>query len=1499
MEFVCPNDPTVWDGKGFTQCFENMVLGFGANMVTVSAVLILGLTQRSSGKNRDVRVDHLKLVCLQIVSAFGVILGLYEIYLLVKNNLEGHISESHYWFYRCSQLSSWMVLLLASKLEHWFYVFCNPILCFWWIVKPLLEIPHLLWSLSSLEVITCFKESSSLLAEFVFGLLVIVIRLMHAPSYKRKVDSIEDPLLSCNTETKGQTECLDGKSVSCWQLLMFKFVNMMMDIGVTRQLDFQDLVPLPCELKPSLCHTALLDCWKAEMNKHYSDPSLFRAMYHAYGWPYLRLGLLKALNDGVGFIGPLLLNKLIRFLQQGSGSMDGYILAVSLGFTSIIKSFLDTQYSFRLMKLKLMMRSSIMTLIYHKCLHISLAECSTFSEGEVQTFMSVDADRTVNLSNSIHDAWSLPLQIGVALFLLYTQVSFAFISGLTITVLLIPVNKWISTLIASATEKMMKQKDERIRSAGELLTYIRTLKMYSWELLFTQRLMERRKMEVKHLSTRKYLDAWCVFFWATTPTLFSLFTFGVFVLMGHPLDAATVFTCVALFNTLISPLNSFPWVINGLIDVSHMILSFIFLVCMNFPHFNVALMQNLLQAIISTRRLSRFLSCPEKSSEIKRASIWELQGHDPLPCFLRNLTCSKEHAAILFKDASSVWSSSSKVEKSTVLNNISVEIPNGLFVAVIGEVGSGKSSLLCSVLGEMRLIQGFILSHGSIAYVPQVPWILSGSVRDNILLGDNFDTIRYREVLQACALDVDISLMTGGDLAYIGEKGVNLSGGQRSRLALARAVYSDSDVYLLDDILSAVDSQVASWILHRTILGPLMNRKTRILCTHNPQAISAADMILIMDKGHIKWVGNLSSFIESPHSKISLPKDSDFSSLQLLLKERKGSASDEIMFMPSVDNELIAASVDANKSADMEESRKEGRVELAVYKSYAKFASWPVVILICISASFMQASRNGNDLWLSHWVDATAGTEHTRFYLLVLSIFGFMNSLFTLARAFSFSYGGLRAAVEVHAELLSKLVNAPVYFFDQNPSGRILNRLSSDLYAIDDSLPFILNILLANFFSLLGIAVVLSYSQIIFLLLLVPLSYIYRKLQFYYRCTSRELRRLDSVSRSPIYSSFTETLDGSCTIRAFKKEEIFMARFLEHVRLYQQTSYSEQTASLWLSLRLQLLAASIILFIGVMAVIGSRHDFPLSLGTPGLVGLALSYAAPIVSLLSSFLTSFTETEKEMVSVERVVEYMDIPQERLQASQALLPDWPMQGQIEFEHVTLRYKPSLPAALHDLSFSIASGMQVGIVGRTGAGKSSILNALFRLTPICNGRILVDGLDIADIAARELRGRFAVVPQSPFLFEGSLRENLDPSCMTPDFKIWEVLEKCHIKEEVETAGGLDIIVKENGTSFSVGQRQLICLARAIIKSSKVLCLDECTANVDTQTALILQRTISNECKGTTVVTIAHRISTVLNMDLILVLDHGILVEQGNPRDLVKDECSRFSSFVKASTM
>ncbi|ANM61736.1 multidrug resistance-associated protein 11 [Arabidopsis thaliana] len=1325
----------------------------------------------------------------------------------------------------------WIAVILSLKFACCAcHVFTSQILCFWWIFRFLTDALHL-------NMIFTLQEICLIMLDIAFGISINVLRIKQAHP---KIIPLEDPLIEDDDDQK-RIE----KNGSWWDLFTFGYIGSIMKHGSVKQLELENLLTLPPEMDPFTCCENLLRCWQLQECNNYSTPSLIWSIYGVYGWPYFRLGLLKVFNDCIGFAGPLLLNRLIKYLEKGSGSSVGYTLAISLGFISIFKSFLDTQYTFRLSKLKLKLRSSIMSVIYRKCLWVNTANRSGFSEGEIQTFMSVDADRIVNLCNSLHDLWSLPLQIGIALYLLYTQVKFAFLSGLAITILLIPVNKWISVLIASATEKMMKLKDERIRKTGELLTNIRTLKMYGWDNWFADWLKETRATEVTHLATRKYLDAWCVFFWATTPTLFSLCTFGLFALMGHQLDAATVFTCLALFNSLISPLNSFPWVINGLID-----------------------------AFISTRRVSKFLCCLEHSRDFSIDSGF-----------------TSEDLAVCVEDASCTWSSNVEEDYNLTIKQVSLRVPKGSFVAVIGEVGSGKTSLLNSLLGEMRCVHGSILLNGSVAYVPQVPWLLSGTVRENILFGKPFDSKRYFETLSACALDVDISLMVGGDMACIGDKGLNLSGGQRARFALARAVYHGSDMYLLDDVLSAVDSQVGCWILQRALLGPLLNKKTRVMCTHNIQAISCADMIVVMDKGKVNWSGSVTDMPKSISPTFSLTNEFDMSSPNHLTKRKETLSIKE----DGVD-EISEAAADIVKL----EERKEGRVEMMVYRNYAVFSGWFITIVILVSAVLMQGSRNGNDLWLSYWVDKTGkGVSHysTSFYLMVLCIFCIINSILTLVRAFSFAFGGLKAAVHVHNALISKLINAPTQFFDQTPSGRILNRFSSDLYTIDDSLPFILNILLANFVGLLGIIVVLSYVQVLFLLLLLPFWYIYSKLQVFYRSTSRELRRLDSVSRSPIYASFTETLDGSSTIRAFKSEEHFVGRFIEHLTLYQRTSYSEIIASLWLSLRLQLLGSMIVLFVAVMAVLGSGGNFPISFGTPGLVGLALSYAAPLVSLLGSLLTSFTETEKEMVSVERVLQYMDVPQEEVSGPQSLSDKWPVHGLVEFHNVTMRYISTLPPALTQISFTIQGGMHVGVIGRTGAGKSSILNALFRLTPVCSGEILVDGKNISHLPIRELRSCLAVVPQSPFLFQGSLRDNLDPLGLSEDWRIWEILDKCKVKAAVESVGGLDSYVKESGCSFSVGQRQLLCLARALLKSSKILCLDECTANIDVHTASLLHNTISSECKGVTVITIAHRISTVVDLDSILILDRGILVEQGKPQHLLQDDSSTFSSFVRAS--
>uniref|UniRef100_A0A0E0HPZ4 ABC transporter C family member 13 n=1 Tax=Oryza nivara TaxID=4536 RepID=A0A0E0HPZ4_ORYNI len=1237
MDFVCPGDPAAWDGRRFTPCFSDLVLGLSGNVVAAGAAVVLFISRRNARRTENVRMGFLEKWFVFGVPGFAACLSFLEIVMLIKNKIEGKDVVNYESFFRSSQFLVWMVVGLVSVHGPWF-VFYNPIMCFCWILKILLEIPHLQYKLTVLKAVLYFKEIISFSMAIVFGLFVVVSTVVDQPHNKREMNSIEDPLVPDDEKAEAEVTNLENNQ-SIWELLTFKFVNPMMDIGITRQLDFTDLLELPVELRAASSYEKLLSSWTVEHQCHHADSSLLRAMSNAYGWTYLRLGLLKVINDSIGFVSPLLLNKFIKFLQQGSGGADGYILAISLGLTSIIKSFLDSQYSFRLAKLKLMLRSSIMGIIYRK--------------------------------------------IGVALYLLYTQVNYAFLSGLAITVILIPVNKWISTRIAHATEKMMKHKDERISCAGELLAHIRTVKMYSWERLFTQRLVERRELEVKHLA---------------------------------------VFTCVALFNTLISPLNSFPWVINGMID-----------------------------AVISSRRLSKYLSSPEKRSSAIPASA-DLLKH-------RNTETNVNAMAVILRNVCCSWSSSSIVESSMILRDVSLELQKGIFVAIIGEV----------------------------------PWILSGSLRDNILLGEEFDPRRYEEVIHACTLDVDISAMVGGDMSHIGEKGLNLSGGQRARLALARALYHDSDVYLFDDVLSSVDSQVASYILEKAIMGPKMKRKTRILSTHNLQAISAADMIVVMANGLVKWFGTLDSFLATPYSTLSKPESSRVISSTFSEKNKGVSVAHESETNGLIDNDSVVDHEEQREQNSVE-ARKEGMVELSVYKKYAAFTGWSIAFLICLSVFLMQASRNGNDLWLTYWVDTSTASSRTIFYLTILAAFGALNSFFTLGRAFSFAYGGLCAAIQIHADLLNNLIGAPVSFFDQNPSGRILNRLSSDLYAIDDSLPFILNIFVANFFSLLGTLVVISYSQVSFLLILVPLWLIYRNVQ---------------------------------------------------------------------------------------------------------VGLALSYAAPVVSLLNGFLTTFTETEKEMISVERVVEYVGIPQEELHGSESPHSGWPTEGNIEFEHVTLRYKEDLPPALNDVSFFISSGMQVGIIGRTGAGKSSILNALLRLAPICNGRILVDDFDVAKLAVRDLRGHFAVVPQSPFLFDGSLRENLDPFNRTTDLRIWEALDKCHMKTEIESIGGLDIHVKESGASFSVGQRQLLCLARAILKSSKILCLDECTANVDNQTASLLQNTISAECKGMTVLTIAHRISTVMKMDSILVLDQGKLVEEGNPEVLVDDKFSRFSRFAKASNM
>lgn len=1419
-------------------------------------------------------------LCVELLPAMAVILTLLQSFQFFLYGYGRKGSSTHAWLYLSSQSLAWV---LSCWILHYQYeaVMANySVLRIWWFLRSFFHILFLhttiiltkvVWSPDFVEELLLFTIS------LIFGSLV----LFKGWKLSKFLDARHGGLATL-TDSLLQIELQDdvelhSRGYSIWELLLFTWVTPLMDLGTNRQLEYDDLFTLPRDMDPKVCCKWLWKTW-ADEQKHEGGKSFLRAIYHAYRWPYLGIGILKILNDTLGFAGPLLLNAIVENMQDGSEKSlhFGYWCALSMGVVSGLRAFLGTQYTFLVSKLKLQLRASIITLVYRKALCVSLSERSCFSNGEIQTLMSVDAERTVNLCASLHELWSLPLQMAAALSLLYMQVKFAFFAGLAVILLLIPVNKWIATRISTASQLMMKAKDERVRKMGEVLTYIRTIKMYTWEHVFSKRVMGSRNEEVKYLGVRKYLDAWCVYFWATTPTLFSLFTFGLYSLLGYKVDAAIVFTSLALFNMLISPLNSFPWVVNGLIEAS-----------------------------VSLGRLCRFLSCPEIHSE------WTLEkgtednlANDPVQAEELNAY------SLCVQNADFAWYGGKPEKLVPVLSDIMLSVSQGSLVVVLGEVGSGKSSLLQALLGEMIKMQGNIFWQGCFGYVSQIPWIQSGTIRDNILFGKPYHKERYTSVLSACALDVDIERMAGNDLCMVGEHGFNLSGGQRARLALARAIYQDCDILLLDDPLSSVDAHVASWLLEHAIRGPLISNRTVILATYNAQALALADTVILLEGGNIRWSGNISDFNsyfaqEGTRDLVVRRELIDHyisSNSKLKVASPKDVTSEHEGIESTYEKGEIALSFQETPIPLVEEeARVQGTVRAKVYGIYAAFIGGPVLAIILISTSLMQIARNGNDIWLSVWVDKTSldGINHhsTYFYLEVLLFFAVANSSFTLARAFSFAYGGLEAAFKVHEALLSQIIYAPVYFFDQNPKGRILNRFSSDQYAIDDSLPFIANILLANFFSLMGIVIVLCFVQWTFLIILVPLSYIYISLQKYYRSTSRELRRLDSTSRSPVYSSFTEALDGAPTIRAFKSQHVFSAKNEDHVALNQRTSYSEIAASLWLSIRLQLLAACIIFFISIMAFAGRQVGSPVNSATAGLVGLALSYATPIISLLSDLLSTFTETEKEMVSVERIQEYMEIQGEQDSKEVEGKIDWPTRGFIQFNQVSLVYRPMLPPALKNMSFVIQGGLQVGIAGRTGSGKSSILNVLFRLTQPTSGHIFIDGIDTAMVTLFQLRSKLAIVPQTPFLFEGTIRDNLDPTGNVTDLKIWEILEICHLREVVMIGGGLDMQVMESGESFSLGQRQLICLARSLLQHAKVLCLDECTANVDPQTASILQKTVKLECKGMTVITIAHRISSILDHDRVLILEHGEVVEEGIPQVLLNDPTSKFFSFAKVS--
>ncbi|XP_069810525.1 ATP-binding cassette sub-family C member 10 isoform X2 [Dendropsophus ebraccatus] len=1194
-------------------------------------------------------------------------------------------------------------------------------------------------------------------------------------------------------------------------------------------------------------------------------PHLLRALHSCFGAQYYSLGLLKLASCALAFMGPVLLNLLVNFMETREEALSwGALYTLGLFSSGFLGALVQNQFTHQINKLMLSVRAAVLGSVYRKTLRGEGAALATFSPGEVVNFMSTDADRISNFCRSFHELWSLPVQFSITLYLLYQQVGIAFLGGLGLALLLVPLNKVIANRIMRNNKEMLQHKDARVKLVSELLSGMRVVKFYTWEQHFAARVSRLRAQELRSLRAIKLLDAVCVYLWAALPILVSIITFITYVLLGHQLTAAKVFTSLALVGMLILPLNNFPWVLNGV-----------------------------LEAGVSLERVQRFLGLPEQDM------LHYYRAQAP-----------STDVAVEMMNATFSWRSEvSKESGSLTLHIQHLSVKKGVLLAVVGRVGCGKSSLLSAITGELTRLGGdLFVAHQEFGFgfVAQESWIQFATIRENILFGKEYEERLYRQVLEACALTQDLSILPAGDQTEVGENGVTLSGGQRARVSLARAVYQEKDIYLLDDPLAAVDTDVAAHLMDKCILGILRHR-TRILCTHRTELLEKADVIVLMEEGKVVCTGTPAEV---------LPQMEKFESG--MSPER---AEDE-------------GPADAPGSGMRGEEKKEGAVSLQVYVAYWRAVGAALGGSVLLALLFMQVSRNVSDWWLSYWITRlpalnssrlavtppvlapsllmfTAGglisplllspssgqnsSGDLRFYLSVYGGIAAANSLFTALRALLFAFGTVRAATVIHQRLLHRVLGATVTFFDSTPVGRIINRFSSDLYTVDDFLPFILNIFLANMFGLLGMLVMISYGLPLILSLLVPLAVLYYYIQRFYRHSSRELKRLQSITLSPIYSHFSETLSGLSTIRATRHAGRFSEECEARVELNQRCLFASNAAVQWLDIRLQMIGVVVVTAIAIIALIQHQRGS----GDPGLVGLSLSYALSITGLLSGLISSFTQTEAMMVSVERAEEYSTtLPSEPTRGCLMVGPEWPQHGRIEFRDVVLCYRPGLPNALDGVSVTIGAGEKIGVVGRTGSGKSTLFLALFRMMELNSGSILIDDISTQELSLDVLRSRLAIIPQDAFLLSGSVRENLDPLSRHTDTKLLDVLEQCHLHELVTRMGGLDADVGERGKNLSLGQRQLLCLARALLTEAKILCIDEATASVDHQTDHLLQVTIRQKFQERTVLTIAHRLHTIMDSDRVLVMHAGKVAEFDSPTVLSSRKDSHLSRLIQSAS-
>ncbi|XP_046548075.1 multidrug resistance-associated protein 1-like [Haliotis rubra] len=1221
-------------------------------------------------------------------------------------------------------------------------------------------------------------------------------------------------------------------------------------------------------------------------------PSLLAAILKSF-WQELLLavGLKLVKFVSLWISSPFLLCLLIDVTADPDTSVwEGAALSVTMVTVMIIGTIIDEQSSYLRYRNNMHIESALKNAIFKKAINLHTSARKLYSMGHMTNLVSGDVGTIASKFSNIIFIMFTPVHIVVIFLQLFALLGPAAGLGFLVILILVPINMHISDKITELFAKNAQNKDEKMKLLNEVLTGMKVLKLNAWEPCFGAKLSACRDREMDVLTRMTYYRALHIFSWNTAPYLISVVIFtGYFLLNEDPaFTARTAFAVISALNFLRFAINQAPDIMNDINSIK-----------------------------LSIKRIETFLC----ESDFQSVSGGDPESHD---------------AAIEITNGTFTWDSST----AQTLSNINLSIPESSLVAVVGHVGAGKSSLVAAVLGEIQKVKGHLSVQGRVAYVSQQAWIQNDTLQNNILFGKPMDSHQYKTVIQACALQPDIDMLSAGDLTEIGERGINLSGGQKQRVSLARAVYNDADIYLLDDPLSAVDSHVGKHIFEKVIKGILRN-KVVVLVTHNLRYLPDVDNIIVMEDGTVAETGSFRDLLNSDgvftrvlRSYMADYEDNptcfeDFESEDINLDSDLKSKLRRLDSTGSSENQQFrrqASKVSRQNSSHLSTSSEdkpetEGRYvkeeEVSdpdakekwsmLLKYISAYGEWNLLFLLVFYAMYyitwvganLMLVKWTNDPRLQHVNDSNTSDvvwKTNMIYFSIYSSLGVALSVFILLYSYMMSRGVVRASKELHSKMLTNILKSPMEFFDTTPVGRITNRFSHDMKVIDDEMPMCMEYWLDGVVNVVTSMLVVVYSTPQTVLVLIPVLYVYRTLHNCFNTAKNRLSRLSVKAKSPMESHFTESVMGSEIIRAFGDQQRFAGKMQDTIDHYHKMRMCGRVAFRWIGIQM----------IGVgNAVCGAScllRSFTKGSASAALMGLGSTFSLQLQGDMKWLMTLQSDLETNLISMERIAQYIHNPNEaswRKDSSQ-LPRNWPARGRVEFHNYSLRYRQDTGLVLRNISFTVHGGEKIGVVGRTGAGKSSLMLSLFRLVEPAEGAIVIDGVDIADIGLHDVREKLAIIPQDPVLFTGPLRMNLDPQDLYTDQDIWEALDHTHIRQFVESLPGLlQSDCGEGGNNFSVGQRQLFCMTRTLLKKSNILVLDEATAAVDMETDDLIQQTIRSEFKDCTVLTIAHRLNTIMDYDRILVLDNGCVCEFDTPSSLLQQPDSIFYNMAKAARL